>query len=503
MASFLEAAEANDYARAAEVLDLRLVPPEERATRGPELAEMLHHVLERTMWIEPSLLSDDPNGKPEDGIDTERVGSVRVDRSEVPITLSRSPDGDRSWSVSAATVASLPRMYEQHGPAWIESRAPKWTRLKIAGLAVWQWLGVVSATLVAYAIGRFTTFILFRLFTRLSARTRATWDDELVEALRAPSRFLFGVLAMRSVTEPLALSMAASQILSRLLGMVLIAAVAWSAIRVVSVLAAVLEDRAKAAALASLETDEVRESEVSLHADLRVRGVYTQIRVLQRVAHVAIGIVAVALMLTQFEVVRSVGVSLLASAGIAGIVIGFAAQRTFGSLVAGIQLSVTQPIRIGDVVVVEKEMGTIEEVTLTYVVVRVWDERRLVVPMTRFLEHPFENWTKSSAEIHGTVFLHVDWSIPIDALRAEVERVVEAHPDWDRRTKKLHVTDAKERALEVRVLVSASNADKLARLRFDLREQLVRWLQQHDGGRHVPRLHVETSRNLSASGEGR
>src|SRR5205085_11236343 len=141
-------------------------------------------------------------------------------------------------------------------------------------------------------------------------------------------------------------------------------------------------------------------------------GVTTQGRVLRRGVNVAIGVIAIALGLAPFGVVRNVGVSLLASAGIAGIVLGFAAQRTIGSLIAGIQMSATQPIRIGDAVVIEKAWGTIEEVTLTYVVVKIWDERRLIVPMSRFLEQPFENWTKSSAELHGTVFLQVDWTLP-------------------------------------------------------------------------------------------
>lgn len=491
MATFLEAAEAGEYARAADVLDLHLIAVDERAGKGPELAEMLHHVLDRAMWIEPSTLSDDPNGRPEDGAATERVGSVRVKRSEVPITLSRAEDGDRAWSISASTVASIPRLYEENGPLFMETHAPKALEKRIGTLALWQWLGVIAAIAIAYGIGRASTAIATRMFMRITQRTRATWDDQLVDGLRAPSRFFFGVIAFRFLTDPLALSAAAAQVFARVLGMITIAAVAWSLIRAITVLSIVLEERAKEAVRSSVNDEEQRESELLLQADLRVRGVATQIRVLRRVIHVAIGIVAIALMLTQFEVVRNVGVSLLASAGIAGIVLGFAAQRTFGSLVAGIQLSATQPIRIGDVVVVENQQGTIEEVTLTYVVVKVWDERRLIVPMSRFLETPFENWTKAGAELHGTVFLNVDWTLPVDELRKELSNILEAHSDWDRRTQKVHVTDAKERTLEVRVFLSASNADRLARLRFDVRERLVRWLQTYEGGRYLPRVRVE------------
>jgi small-conductance mechanosensitive channel len=499
MASFLVAAGAGDYARAAEVLDLRNLSPAERRQRGPELAEMLHRVLARAMWVEPTLLSDDPNGRPEDGVSTERVGTVRVNRGEIPITLTRGETGDRAWSVSAATVAAIPHMYEEYGPAWLESHAPRSLRAKIGTLALWQWLGLAAAMFLAWVIGRLAAFVLTRLLTRLTTHTRAAWDDQLAQSLRAPSRFFFAVFAMRGLMAPLALSAGAVHVLSSVLEMITIGAAAWTIIRGITVLSMLLEEHAKEEAREALVRSDASENELALQADLRVRGTATQLRVLRRVLHVAVGLVAIALMLMQFDVVRSVGVSLLASAGLAGIVIGFAAQRTFGSLIAGIQLSFTQPIRLGDAVVIEGQFGTIEEVTLTYVVVRIWDERRLVVPMTRFLEHPFENWTKSSAQLHGTVFLHADWSVPIEPLRAELARVLEGHPDWDGRTKLVHVTDAKVNALEIRILVSASNADKLARLRFDVRERLVRWLQERDGGRHLPRVRVDRERHMDGA----
>jgi small-conductance mechanosensitive channel len=198
-----------------------------------------------------------------------------------------------------------------------------------------------------------------------------------------------------------------------------------------------------------------------------------------------------AVMLMQFEVMRSIGVSLLASAGVAGIVLGVAAQRTLGGVVAGIQLSFTQPIRIGDQVVVESEFGTIEEITLTYVVIKVWDERRLIVPVSRFFEQPFQNWTKVSTQLHGTVMLQTDYGLPVDALRAEVDRLVTTNKRWDQRTKVVHVTDFKDRTMEVRILVSAANAGDLFELRAELRERLVAWLARLDSGRYLPRQRVD------------
>ena len=478
MTAFLVAAEAHDYAAAAKLLDLSATPFEGRAARGEELAEQLHHVLERSLWIEPGRLSDDPQGDPADGADIERIGVVRAEGVDIPVTLSRKA-GSQAWLVSAPTVARIPRLYAEHEPGFLESRAPKALRGRAWGLAAWQWLGVLVAMLAAFVIGRAVVFVAPRIGGRLAKRTAAEWDDELVVALRRPGRFLVGVLAFDELLGFLGLSAAAKHVFARLLGMIMIGAIAWAVVGIVGVVSRVLERQAMLAADGAGD------------ASLRARGVKTQVRVLRRVVNVAIGILAVALMLMQFEVVRSIGVSLLASAGVAGVVLGFAAQRTIGSLIAGIQLSFTQPIRIGDVVIVEKEWGTIEEVTLTFVVVRVWDERRLIVPMTRFLEQPFENWTKVYPQLHGTVFFHVDWKLPIDDMRRELDRILTVAPQWDGRTKGVVVTNTTDRTMEVRVLVSAANSGDLWTLRVHVREQIIAWLRDHEGGKYLPRIRTD------------
>jgi small-conductance mechanosensitive channel len=213
--------------------------------------------------------------------------------------------------------------------------------------------------------------------------------------------------------------------------------------------------------------------------NLAARKVYTQVSVLKKLALVILGVVALASALMVFEPVRQLGASMLASAGIAGIVIGFAAQRSLGTMVAGIQIALTQPIRIDDVVIVEGEWGRIEEITLTYVVVRIWDLRRLIVPINHFIERPFQNWTRTSAELLGSVFLYLDYSVPVDALRAEVDRLLEGHPKWDRKVKAVQVTDARERVIEVRILASAADAGSAFDLRCHLREKLIFFIQQN------------------------
>lgn len=347
------------------------------------------------------------------------------------------------------------------------------------GLEFWQWLGLAVAVGIAVVGGRALAYLASRVLGGLTRRTRVSWDDDLVQSMRGPSRWLFAVVTYRVAVAFLDLSESAANAANRVLVSIGIVAAAWSAGKVVGVLSRMLERRA--ARQASAEG-------AGIDVALRTRGLTTQVRILRRLVNVAIGLLAAAVLLMQFEVVRNIGVSLLASAGLAGVVLGFAAQRTIGTLIAGIQLSMTQPIRIGDVVIVEKEWGVIEEITLTYVVVRIWDERRLIVPMSRFLEQPFENWTKSSATLHGTVFLEVDWTVPLDGLRARLEEIVRENPRWDGRTQNVQVTGSKERTLEVRALVSAANSDALWHLRVDVREKLIRWIVEQEGGRYLPRL---------------
>jgi len=224
--------------------------------------------------------------------------------------------------------------------------------------------------------------------------------------------------------------------------------------------------------------------------NLDARRIQTQLHVLRAVLTSFIASAAIIAVLLFVPGFRQLGAGLLASAGIAGLVLGFAAQRALGNLLAGFQIAVTQPIRLDDVVVVEGEWGRVEEISLTYVVVRIWDERRLILPISYFLEHPFTNWTRESSEILGTVFLYTDYAVPIPALRAELERIVAASKFWDGRVCNLVVTDSTPRALEIRALVSAKDGGKAWDLRCEVREKLVGFLAERYPG-SLPRFRAE------------
>jgi small-conductance mechanosensitive channel len=229
--------------------------------------------------------------------------------------------------------------------------------------------------------------------------------------------------------------------------------------------------------------------------NVSARKILTQVSVIRKIIVSAVVVLATGSILMMFDPVRQFGTSILASAGIAGIVIGFAAQKTLGNVLAGIQIALTQPLLIDDIVVVEGEFGQIEEITLTYVTVRTWDLRRLVVPITQFVEKPFQNWSRVSTELLGTVMLYLDYQAPMGELRKELKRLVENNPKWDKRVCGLQVTDTKEHVIEVRALVSGSDPGKLGDLRAEVREGLINFLV-----RNYPES-LPRSRNMNVDDE--
>ena len=240
-------------------------------------------------------------------------------------------------------------------------------------------------------------------------------------------------------------------------GLLLIAALTWLAIRAIRGLALGIMERH------SVEGED----------NLEARRVQTQATVLSRTAMVVIFIAGASMALMTFPGARQLGASLLASAGVIGLVAGIAARPVFSNLISGLQLALAQPLRLDDVLIVKGEWGRVEEITGTYVVLRIWDERRLIIPLQWFIENPFENWTRSSSQILGSVMLYLDYATPVDPLRQEAERVVKAAPEWDGRVFAVQVTDTTDRAMHVRVLMSAVNAGKAFDLRCRVREQML------------------------------
>jgi small-conductance mechanosensitive channel len=309
---------------------------------------------------------------------------------------------------------------------------------------------------------RFTHVLEARL-AEWAAKTETKFDDLFVPLIGQSLRVIVPVVGIIFALPILNLSPEYASLLSKGSSILLIVAVALISFKAVHL----------------IEKAVLARYDITVPDNLQARKIYTQVHVLGKTLYFVIGLFTVASILMLFEEVRHFGTSLLASAGVVGIIIGFAAQKTISNLFAGFQLAMTQPIRLDDVVVVEGEWGRIEEITLTYVVIRIWDDRRLVVPLSYFIEKPFQNWTRASADLLGSVFVWVDYSLPLDATRQVLKEIIEKHPLWDKRFWNLQVTDATERTMQIRVLATAADSSKSFDLRCDIREQLIAYVQKN------------------------
>ncbi|MEW5834861.1 MAG: mechanosensitive ion channel domain-containing protein [Pseudomonadota bacterium] len=319
------------------------------------------------------------------------------------------------------------------------------------------------------------------------------WSDDhpmvrdMLRFARAPMGWLvpLAILAVVLHARPESALLAPVPVLSHGLVVALIGVATWLAVRCVQ----------------AAEAFFTRRFPVDVADNLHARRVLTQARVLGRTASVLIVLLGLAAALMTLPLVRQIGASLLASAGLAGLAVGLAAKPVLGNLIAGLQIALTQPIRLDDVVIIEGEWGRVEEITGTYVVVRIWDERRLVVPLNWFMEHPFQNWTRRTAQLVGTVFLWLDYRVPLGPLRKELERLCREAPEWDGRVCLLQVTDASEHAMQLRVLVSSGDSGRNWDLRCRVREGLLSFVQaSHPEA--LPRWRGEWSRTTGAGPGG-
>lgn len=473
VAQFLAEAHQGDFVAAASALSLEHLPPEERTVEGPRLALRLMFLLDQRLKLEAEAKAPaDPSRT------LAVVGELPLRRFQVPVELVRQPAGESpAWKVSPRTVRAIDLLYEELGsPLW-ELLPPALVNRSFWVLGAWQWLGLVLLVALSLALARLVTAVLTPMLQRVAKLTVSTVDDELTVKLRRPAQLLLFLVLLGLGTRALAFPITAQGPIDDVLRSLAVATLVWAVILASRVIADAIERRAS-----------------EQHDAISARAVKTQVSVLHRVANAVVFVVGGALVLLQFPGVRHIGMSMLASAGVAGVVIGLAAQKSISNLLAGIQLSLTQPMRIGDTVIVEGEWGWVEEITLTYVVVKVWDLRRLVVPISTFLDKPFQNWSRQSTEILGTVEIFVDWRLNVAEARAELMRIVESARGglWNGKVVVLQVTNFTDRAMTLRALVSADDSGKAFDLRCLVRERLVDWLQQQPEG--LPQLRTVLSR---------
>lgn len=304
---------------------------------------------------------------------------------------------------------------------------------------------------------------IFVVLKRKAAKTENKIDDFILDLFRIPGLALIYWMTAGIFTHFFFNDLNFSSYLKHFNSLLIIAIVAWIFLKFTKLFSYYIKSKI----------------DISTSDNLNARKNLTQINVFRSIANTIIIIVAIAVALMTFEKARGIGAGLLTSAGVMGIIVGLAAQKSIGMILSGIQIAITQPIRLDDVVVVEGEWGKIEKISLTYVVVKIWDERRLVLPVNYFLEKPFQNWTRTSASVLGTVFIIVDYSFPVDELRKALQIMVKEDENWDGRVANIQVTNALQHYKEIRILVSSVDSSKNWDLRVTIREKALDYIQKN------------------------
>jgi small-conductance mechanosensitive channel len=315
---------------------------------------------------------------------------------------------------------------------------------------------------VVWLVVRLTRVVDLRL-GQWAVRTHSALDEFLAPLLGKGLRAVAPVAAIILALPLVGLPAAYSGFVAKVSSILIVGAVSWFLFKLVQ----------------SGRDIVLRKYDIACADNLRARTIHTQVRVITKTLYVALGVLTLGSALMVFSEVRHVGASILASAGIVSIIAGLAAQSTLANLFAGFQLALAQPIRLDDVVVVEGAFGRIEEITLTYVVVRVWDDTRLVAPLNYFITKPFQNWTRVSSNIMGQVLFWADYTLPVAELRPVVGRIVQACPTWDRRFWNLQVVETSENAMQLRILATASDSSKAWDLRCQIREEVLAFMREH------------------------
>ncbi|WP_185984717.1 mechanosensitive ion channel family protein [Aureimonas mangrovi] len=489
---FFESAEAGDYERAAHFLNLGRLSDEEQRERGPVLANQLQEVLTRKVWLDWNTFPDRPDALDAfASADAANVGVPRrslrigvVDARERPVELRvnryQVEDEEPVWLISDRTVAYAPALYELYGPGRLEEMLPQSLRAEAFwALPYWQ----IIAIPVISALAAFVGFVVHRavegvgkaLRGRLTRWPGLRWLPQIVCHSAMPVALFAGAsLIALCNAQFLTFSGPANSALTALITIVLVIAGALVVLRVIGTILDIVTSNF----VASIDEDENSES----------RELYTNISVARRIVILVAFLIGAAVVVFQLNLSQTLGISLLASAGVVSLIFGFAAQAVLGNILASLQIAIAKPIRIGDTVVYEGEWGYVEEINYTYVLIRIWDKRRLVVPVLHFVSAPFENWSIRNTAMTKPIILRLDPTADIERLREVFRQMVEGDEDWDRVGEpQVYVTGQDENAVTVRFTASARNPTIGWELECRLREKLLAFLRDEEGGRWLAR----------------
>ncbi|WP_304035362.1 mechanosensitive ion channel domain-containing protein [Mesonia mobilis] len=484
---FVRKARNNEYKEAAYALNLNLYPDNISEEDAAILAEKLYFVLNQRVNINWDELPDRPDGQIDIQTTTNQAvagnprrsivfGEVDMDGRGIVFRVQRVKYKDYGafWLISQNTVENIDALYATYGPRKLDRMMPDWARIKILKMPVWKFVGALIILVICYFIGKFVAYFLRKVFLRSNKK----WINHIANKLATPAGFAVGVLAFYLLLNHLiSFAGAFASTLYAVLLVIVIGSVTWFFMRMIDYF--------------MLYVAENKIGDTSVEENTEARRMLTYISVARRIVTFLVIIIGASVILSQFRSLEKLGISLLASAGVATVILGIAAQSTLGNIIAGIQIALTKPARIGDTVVFEDEWGYVEDIRFTYMVVRTWDWRRLVVPLKQVISETFENWSIISAHQVRPIVLYADYKIDVKKIRKKFKELLESNENWDKNHPPVvQVVDTTEKAIKIRWLCSSKDASSTWDLHCELREELVNFISNLKSEIHLPTTRV-------------
>ncbi|WP_282780486.1 mechanosensitive ion channel family protein [Phaeodactylibacter xiamenensis] len=485
---FVRACREEAFHKAAHALNFNMMPAAQQQEVAEARARELFYILSKSVRIDWDLLSDRPDGQINQGITAQQsitgqplrsinFGSLDLNGQTLPLRIQRVRVEEQSpvWVVSANTVENIIPLYKAYGPSPLAQRIPAWAKTEIMGIAWWKIIGLAILITLCLLIARLSQYLI----NKAVKRSEQPWVNELGEKMGQPVALAISALLFYAgMKQVLSISGTWSPYLYALLLIIVIGSVTWLLMRSIDY----LMDRVAERKVGDITNEENLESKRYL----------TMISVARKVIAFVVIVLGIGAIVSQFPSLQNLGLSLFASAGIATVILGIAAQATLGNIIAGLQIAITKPVRIGDWVLFEGEYGAVEDIRFTYLVINTWDKRRVVVPLRYFITHPFENWTMYDAHLLKPIVLHADYKIDVNLVRNKFAELLRAADAYDETLPpKVQVVDSSKESIVIRALCSARNAPIAWDLHCQLREDMVAYIARLEAGKYLAKERVK------------
>ncbi|WP_235296318.1 mechanosensitive ion channel family protein [Portibacter marinus] len=479
METFFVSCRSGEFDRAAHVLNLNLLPEVAQINEAEILAEKLYYIINRRLQISWNDIPDRPDGqidiagagqdniagKPRRNVN---IGTLKSEERDVKIGLQRVKVKDTApyWVISAQTVEHIEELYKEFGPSPLSQEMPDWSKVVVMGIQLWRILGLIILIILCVV-----TFLLIRGFLKYAGKKfDHFWISNISKKIATPIAFLTSFILFSFVFENvISLSGSWSPIIYSLMTVLIIATLIWTIITTVDYVFNLIS--------------EYRIDDISDEENQSSRELLTYISVGRKVLTFVLIIVGMGMVLTQFDALQTIGFSMLASAGAATIILGIAAQGTLGNLFAGLQIAFSNPINIGDTIEFEDHFGVIENIRFTYVVIKTWDDKRVIVPLQYFISQPFENWSKGSAHTVKTITVYADPRTDVGKVREKVIEIMKEKGDYEMEHEpKIEVTSVDPRSVEIRILIHGKDPGTAWDHEVALREEIINFVANYNDG---------------------